>query len=237
MDELIHWSAPPKTLRLLDGNIHVWRAGLDLDIEQKAELQATLASGEIERANAFVFESDRSRFAAARGTLRFLLSKYLGCAASEIQILANEFGKPFVDGDISFNLSHSDGLAVYAFARNLGVGIDLERIRSDIEYVEIAERHFAENEVKEVRAAPEERKIEVFFRSWTRKEAFAKATGRGLAADPGIQHILEAPGAEVLANASGVRWVAKSFIPQEKFVGCVASSAQSAEYAWWEFSI
>lgn len=142
-----------------------------------------------------------------------------------------------MEGDIFFNLSHSDGLAVYAFARNSAVGIDLERIRTDIEYLEVAERHFTEYEVKELRAATDQRKIEVFFRSWTRKEAFAKATGRGLAASPGIQHILEASQTGVFANASGVRWVAKSFIPQEEFVGCVASSAQNTEYAWWGFSL
>ena len=236
MDEIIHWSAPPKTVQLFDGNIHVWRAGLDVNSEQRAELRATLASAEIERAKGFVFESDRSRFEAARGTLRLLLSKYLNCAASEIQVLANELGKPFVEGDISFNLSHSDGLAVYAFARSSPVGIDLERIRADIEYLEIAGRHFTEKEVEELRAATDERKIEVFFRSWTRKEAFAKATGRGLAALSGIQDILESSRTEALGNTSDGRWMAKSFIPQREFVGCVISCTQTTEYAWWEFA-
>jgi 4'-phosphopantetheinyl transferase len=81
---------------------------------------------------------------------------------------------------LNFNLSHSAGLALYAFARDQEVGVDVERVRFDIEHEQIAERFFSPYERSVLRSLPAEEKAETFFACWTRKEAFIKAHGEGL---------------------------------------------------------
>ncbi len=236
MTEFIHWSEPPEFLELTDGQVHVWRANLDLDSGWLAELRTSLAPGEIERANRYVFEQDRLRFEAGRGILRRLLSKYLGRPPASFEIHTNPFGKPLTDGDICFNLSHSGPLAVYAFARNAGVGIDLERIRTDVECLEIASRYFTDAEVVELKGTPKERRSETFFRCWTRKEAYVKALGRGLSMSIGSFEIGLAVGDTRMAfDSDNGTWVVRSFVPQENCVGSIVTAGQGSQFHWWEF--
>ena len=81
---------------------------------------------------------------------------------------------------IRFNVSHSHGIALYAVTRGREVGIDLERIRSDLAVAEIAERFFSRREIAMLRTLPIEAQRQAFFRCWTRKEAYIKARGEGL---------------------------------------------------------
>ncbi|MFE0152156.1 4'-phosphopantetheinyl transferase family protein [Nonomuraea sp. NPDC059007] len=79
---------------------------------------------------------------------------------------------------LDFNLSHSGEWALIAVApEGRRVGVDVERISSDVDILELAARMYQPEEVERVRAAgaPE------FFRLWTAKEAYIKATGVGLA--------------------------------------------------------
>jgi 4'-phosphopantetheinyl transferase len=97
----------------------------------------------------------------------------------------NQYGKPFLAPEFSsyllnFNLSHSESMALYAITRNMESGVDLERVRSDVEYEEIAKHFFSVNEVAILRTIPIEKKLEAFYRCWTLKEAYIKARGKGL---------------------------------------------------------
>jgi 4'-phosphopantetheinyl transferase len=82
---------------------------------------------------------------------------------------------------MSFNVSHSHGCAAFAIARGREVGIDLEWIRADIEVGQIAKRFFSEREKATLLALPDDQKKRAFFACWTRKEAYVKARGEGLA--------------------------------------------------------
>jgi len=236
MNKFIQWSRPPELLELPDGQVHVWRASLDLDSGRLAELRTALAPGEIERANRYVFASDRLRYEAARGILRRLLSRYRNCPPAAFEIHTNPFGKPVVDGDIRFNLSHSGPLAVYVFARNADVGIDVERIRTDVDCFEIARRYFTDAEFAELEATAKEMQSEAFFRGWTRKEAYVKALGRGLSTSLTSFAIgLGDQDTRLTSYSDTGTWVAKSFVPQENFVGSVVTSGEVSQFAWWEF--
>jgi len=89
-------------------------------------------------------------------------------------------GREHANRGISFNLSHSGGIALFAFARNRDVGVDVEKVRSDFDVDAIANRFFSAHEREQLSSLPEEEKFESFFRCWTRKEAYIKATGDGL---------------------------------------------------------
>jgi len=110
---------------------------------------------------------------AGREPVLDLLERYAGTRLVE----RGKHGKPFVPGhEVRFNLSHSGALTVCAFARGREVGIDVERENRKVEPLKLAQRFFAPDEAEAVRNGGRE----VFFRLWTRKEAYLKALGLGI---------------------------------------------------------
>lgn len=170
---------------LAKDEIHVWSVGgYARDVCDPNSLPI-LASGERARASQFKAEVDRARFIERRVALRMILAEYLAVAPQHITFSVNRFGKPSVVAPktadaLSFNTTHSEGLALIAVGRSTQIGIDVERLRSDVEYEAIAARFFASNEAAALAALPPRDRIEGFFNAWTRKEAVVKALGRGL---------------------------------------------------------
>ncbi len=160
-----------------DGDVHVMAADLDR-LSADAHL---LAEDERERATRYRFERDRRRFVAGRAALRRLLADYLDCTPTEVELSYGPHGKPFVrQPDLSFNVSHSAGCGLFAFAPGFELGIDVELpgCREDDERV--AAQFFSPHEVATLRAQPPRRRPVAFLRCWTRKEAYVKARGEGL---------------------------------------------------------
>jgi 4'-phosphopantetheinyl transferase len=163
----------------------VWRAHLEQPPEVLQRLLHTLDTDEQTRASRFHFEKHRRRFIVARGFLRSLLGRYLEVKPEEVRFAYGPYGKPTLDavhhaGALRFNASHSHELAVYGFAQDHDVGIDVEYIKDGFATQEIAERFFSKYEVEVLRALPRDEQAAGFFRCWTRKEAYIKAIGSGL---------------------------------------------------------
>jgi phosphopantetheinyl transferase len=92
-------------------------------------------------------------------------------------------GKPalssgFGDGTIHFNLSHSHDLLLCAVSRQRRVGVDVELLRPMPAIDRMAGRVMSDAEAAAWQALPAEKKLPVFFSTWTRKEALVKGTGR-----------------------------------------------------------
>lgn len=165
--------------------IHVWSAALDREEKVLRQLDSTLSPEEKARADRFHFVNDRNRFVAARGLLRELLGRYLRQAPAGLEFSYGKHGKPFLSGEnvssgLSFNLSHSSGMVVYAIARERNLGIDVEHARAESAGEDIAQRYFSAREVSDLRTLLPDARVEGFFLCWTRKEAYLKATGMGL---------------------------------------------------------
>jgi 4'-phosphopantetheinyl transferase len=175
----------PSSFQLASGDAHTWCVSLDVPPEMCARLHATLTCDERNRSSRFRFERDRQRFIVARGVLRDVLGRYLRTNPGEIIFVYNEFGKPDLSPEfgtrIKFNLSHSAGVAVIAVAADADVGVDLECIRAECDYAEIARRFFSAVEIDYLHALPSHLYTEAFFNCWTKKEAYLKARGEGLA--------------------------------------------------------
>ncbi|MGZ6125109.1 MAG: 4'-phosphopantetheinyl transferase family protein [Myxococcales bacterium] len=155
-------------------------AHLDVGPGRLSALRASFAPREEERFRSFATDALRSRWGAARGILREVLGRTLGCRPSEVRFGYGTHGKPYVAGaPIRFNISHSGALAVIAVA-GVEVGVDVElprRRRSDA----IARRFYAPGEIERLFAEGDpDRRADAFFRLWTCKEAFLKVTGEGL---------------------------------------------------------
>jgi 4'-phosphopantetheinyl transferase len=173
------------SLQLASDEVHSWCASLDVPPETSARLYETLTPDERARSARFQFEHDQQRFIVARGVLRDLLGRYLQTPPSQIRFVYNPFGKPELGPEfanrLTFNLSHSAGLALIAIATASDVGVDLEYIRADSDYADIARHFFSAAEVDYLIALPSHLYAESFFSCWTKKEAYLKACGEGLA--------------------------------------------------------
>jgi 4'-phosphopantetheinyl transferase len=179
------WLPPPAESTLDRDEVHVWRAALDLPDGDVARLARTLAPDELQRANRFYFPRDRSHFIVGRATLRLILGRYLRVAPEQIGFAYSAYGKPSLAAPdnqelYQFNLAHSAGMALYAMARTRAVGVDIERIRDDLDHQQIAARFFSPAEQAQLQVLPAEQHALAFFHCWTRKESYIKAHGVGL---------------------------------------------------------
>jgi 4'-phosphopantetheinyl transferase len=165
------------------GEVHIWRASLDLPAEVLAKLEQSLSTDERDRAKRFRIESGRDRFTAARGWLRGLLAGYLDAEPSELAFRQDPSGKPRLTWPhapwLRFNLSHSAGLVVFAVVRGREVGVDVEQIRRDFPVEAVARRIFSRPERQALDVLPLGHRVDAFFALWTRKEAYLKGLGVG----------------------------------------------------------
>jgi 4'-phosphopantetheinyl transferase len=141
-----------------------------------------LASDEHCRAAAIKNELTHRRFVASYGMLREILSQTVGQPPQSIRILRTEHGKPYLADytELSFNLSHTGDTMVIAIGRNCRLGIDIETCKPRPSLPALVTKCFAEVEAVWWQALPDPEKNREFYRCWTRKEAFVKATGRGI---------------------------------------------------------
>ncbi|MEV0318567.1 4'-phosphopantetheinyl transferase family protein [Streptomyces sp. NPDC050658] len=151
---------------------------------------SVLDSGERRRAAALRRTADRELYAAAHTALRRTLGARLSADPAAVDLVrlpcpgcGGPHGRPAVAGGAGphFSLSHTDGLALLAFA-DRPVGVDIERVpAADVVDDVAAALHPAER--AELAALPQAVRAMAFARCWTRKEACLKGTGEGLAGD------------------------------------------------------
>jgi 4'-phosphopantetheinyl transferase len=240
------WLSPPHPLTLLPDEVHVWRAHLDRPEAAIQKLRDLLTEDECRRADRFVFAKDRQHFTAGRGILRSLLAGYLGRDPKDLRFTYNLQGKPALSEEagenaLSFNLSHSHGLALYAVSRNRALGVDLEQIRPDFATEAIAERFFSPHETVALRTIAPPQKADAFFACWTRKEAYIKARGKGLSIPLDQFDVTLAPGepAQLLATredpAQASRWSLRHLPPAPGFQGALAVEGHAWQLRCWQW--
>jgi 4'-phosphopantetheinyl transferase len=152
-----------------------------------------------------------------------------------------KLAKTFGQGRLSFNLSHSGGLALYSVTLGREIGIDLERVWEDLEYEQIAERFFSPREGTMLRRLPARQRPEAFFNCWTRKEAYLKARGEGLSLPLNQFDVSMAPGEPAaLLNVwddpqEATRWTLQELIPAPGYVGALAVEGHAWRLTRWRW--
>jgi 4'-phosphopantetheinyl transferase len=150
-------------------------------------LMQLLTPEEREQAARFHFERDQNRFAITRGILRVLLAKYTSTPPEDLRFERGPYGKPALARECGadafhFNVSHSGIWALLAIARSAEVGVDVEKVRADVDLLDVAQAVFSPREFATLRALPDDgSQREAFFACWSRKEAYIKAVGMGVA--------------------------------------------------------
>jgi len=221
-------------MKIFDDEVHVWTFSLVSSSKSLQEFWSNLSSDERAKAGRYRFARDRDRYVAARGILRNLLSQYTGLEPHRLQFDYSSYGKPVlkhgsVEKELGFNLSHSREITVYAFTGGAEVGIDVEYVRPEMAWTEIAANFFSTEEVQALRRLPLETRTLGFFSCWTRKEAYIKARGEGLSLP--LHHFqvsVDPHGpAELLSHfddrSEMNRWSLQQIIPADGYIAAVAA--------------
>lgn len=184
---LSEWTAPPSDVPPLDvADIHVWRFTLDVSLAEEEALAPLLSAREHERAAGIRLEVHQKRYIAGHGRLRQVLARYVERAPEAIEFGRHPRGKPFIVATqnargVHFNFSHTANTGLVAVASKRPLGVDVEQHRSDTDMELIARRQFSPGEQARLMSLPlAERRI-AFYECWTRKEAYLKAIGDGIA--------------------------------------------------------
>ena len=213
-------------VRIPSGELHLWTIDLDA-AGDSADASAQLSGSERERAAAFKFERDRSRYVSAHVALRRILSRYAGVPPEAIRYGSGPQGKPYLDQapeerGIAFNLTHSEGFAMVAVAWKREVGVDLECLRPRPDVLPIASHYFHGREIDYLRQVPASAASDAFLRLWTMKEAYIKCVGMGLS--------LPLDSFSVLDENLRKEYVIASIEAPADFVGAVAYPAPALEH-------
>ncbi len=92
----------------------------------------------------------------------------------EIKFTAKD--RPFLEGNIDFNISHSGDYIIVAIVQEAGVGVDIEKHRKLD--VNLFRRYFDDREWFIIQSAADS--MQAFFDFWAIKESAIKCDGRGV---------------------------------------------------------
>ncbi len=226
--------------------MHVWRADLAEALRRadgEQVLAVSLSAEERTRAEAIFDRERRALWTAARALLRTLLGRYLHTAPEALAIVADADGKPRLHPRagtrLSFSLSHSGSIALYAFSCSAPLGVDVECARRPRDYVAIARRVLGNTLAAHLEELdPPEREHE-FLRAWTRHEAALKLHGTGFArsgraANGGRTGPCDGTDPAAV-GADNTPWIA-DLIPGPRTAGALATALAPAELCCWSWS-
>jgi 4'-phosphopantetheinyl transferase len=167
---------------------------------------------------------------ACRALLRETLGAYLGIRPDKLHFAAGAHGKPYLAAEsannapLHFNLSHSGSLFLLAIAADREIGIDVEQLRDETHYPEIARLAFSQREQEELFRLPEHQQRIAFYRCWTRKEACLKASGAGFSIPSNsfdVNVLPDAPATLTSPNSLS-RWILRDISVPEDYCAALA---------------
>lgn len=240
------WGAPRFPTKLSDNDVHVWWLKLEQADLCAVRFASILTEKERTRAASLFFERDRNRFILCRGVLRTVLGSYLNTEPDRLEFSYGSYGKPYLAGafseeSVQFSLAHSHELALYVFTRGRKVGIDLERIRNIPDVDQVAARFLSRRENAMFRTLPRGQRLKAFFGFWTRKEAYGKAIGIGLAQpldgfsmsmmpeEPDRSFNMEENAREACC------WSIMSFTPAPEYTAALAAEGHSLNLNYYQY--
>ena len=146
------------------------------------KLYARLDAERHVKADRFRFPKDRRLSVGAGALLIYALQKE---NVGNVSIEVKPTGKPYLAGkeNLFFNLSHSENMVMCVVA-DKEVGCDVER-RTEFDRA-LASYVMTKQELQQIYGLDSEaEQQEMFFRLWTLKESYMKATGFGIGLEPG----------------------------------------------------
>ncbi|MEX2215062.1 MAG: 4'-phosphopantetheinyl transferase superfamily protein [Phycisphaeraceae bacterium] len=241
------WQPVPPGLRASPEHVDVWRCDLTT-VGNEAELLGRLTPVERARAEEYRVASKRREFIVARSMMRAVLGRLTQCEPLSVTFAYEAKGKPLLDalsntGEVTFNLSHSQGMILMATAARRAVGIDVECVRERFSFERLAERFFSPREVATLMGVPEAQRMRAFYLCWTRKEAYLKAMGLGITVALDSFDTVFWPASEARIEASRdepdapTRWAMNDLPLGDEHVGTVVVEGPGAAMRCWEMTL
>ncbi len=174
-------------------NIDLWHGRLAATEHTCRHYWSVLDATEQARANRFLHPKLKYRYVEAHGLLRHILAHYTSQPPDRVNIQTTKHGKPYLVDcpHWTFNLSHTADSLVIAVGKIDFLGVDIEHSKPLADLPQLVARCFADSEAAYWESLDEGSQLAAFYRIWTAKEAFVKATGRGMAL--GLQHCVTDP--------------------------------------------
>lgn len=174
------WSARPD-FRSLSG-IALFRLPVAASYTFARQAAALLQGDELQRAHRYHRPADHYRFVLGRAAQRLVLGAYLGLPAADLYFEPGINKKPQLRQAplLHYNISHAGDLVLLAVAKT-EVGVDVEQLNALFAFQELLDYSFSPAEKVFIETSPVPHYA--FYQLWTRKEAFVKATGRGIDAE------------------------------------------------------
>lgn len=172
-------------------DVHVYGFVLDYGAAECLSAASLLSDEERMRADRLVSKLHRDQFIVAHAGLRVILSRYCTGQPHNLAIRRTAKGKPFLSEypSLRFNLTHSHGRALVAVAREREVGIDLEKIRSEVDVVSLARRFLSDRDIIFIESGEPGLCHQRFLQAWVAREAVFKASGTGMTFPLHCDHI------------------------------------------------
>ncbi|HXU06062.1 MAG TPA: 4'-phosphopantetheinyl transferase superfamily protein [Polyangia bacterium] len=223
--------------------MHVWL----VDLDAPADADATLSADERARAARFRVEAVRRRFVNGRIAMRDILSRYTdGRGPADLEFAYGPHGRPSLAGrsEPHFNFTRSGSLALCAVARIRDVGVDIEQVRPIPEAGPITRSHFSAREQALLASldVPSESDVfqQAFYDTWTRKEAFIKAIGLGLAQPLDAFSVTMLPGQRPrlleVPRGRPTAWTLRAFSPVAGYQAALAIRARGVTLRFWRWN-
>ncbi len=181
-------------------------------------LRTVMDTEELAKADRYRFEKDKLAFTVCRGALRMILAKYTNTAPQAVKFSYGRHGKPQLaglgssnlrGGDLRFNVSHSGEIALLAVILGREIGVDVEVMRPQLDFLSLARTSFSPTERDLIAKTPIDKQAKVFYEFWSCKEACIKADSRGL----GVSLSQFCVGGSVGANGGSSPWRTVNVLP------------------------
>lgn len=172
----------------LSSFVEVWLVAVDREAVDLEDVDV-LDEVETEQLHRLIRPEDRRRYLVAHVALRRILGARLGCPAGQVAlgrepcpVCGGAAGRPTVDGPggrepVHFSLSHDQDLVLIGLSNRV-LGVDVQGVPPSVDGLVAV---LTESEQGDIRGRPGADQPMAFARAWTRKEAYLKAVGTGLA--------------------------------------------------------
>jgi 4'-phosphopantetheinyl transferase len=233
------WLVTDRAVTLVAGSIDLYATTVAEHLDRLDLFFASLSEDEQERAKRFRYPRDYNQFVVARGLLRRLLGQYLRCEPKDVAFVYGPHGKPMVESwkfnlgfELAFNLAHSGGWVLYGVSGDRAVGVDIEQMQGmETDLDRLSRRSFTKSEAQLVKSLAEPLKSEMFFRLWSCREAYLKATGEGLGKMKQMEVKAAVGQAAQLVNPQG--WDLQELQLSEDMVGAVCAMGVDWRSRFW----
>ncbi|NNM59479.1 MAG: 4'-phosphopantetheinyl transferase superfamily protein [Legionellales bacterium] len=235
---MTQWLPLPTQMECGSGYVYLIGISYDANLHSTGYSQF-LSPTEKERASKFKFPIHRERFTFFHACLRNILARFLHCSPDALFFFQGEYGKPYLDKkyQLQFNLSHSENEAIVAITKDAEIGVDIEKVKLERSDDGIAKRFFSPIEYVYLSQLDEEKRKEAFFQFWAHKEAFIKATGKGLSQDLKSFSIGLHPSRLITAdNECCDEWTIQSFVWKAGFMAAFATHQINPEIQFFSYA-